>query len=98
MARETLVIYDISDDGLRLRVSKVCESFGLVRIQKSAFLGKMESSYRKELIAKLRMLLNREGCDRDNIQVFVFSSQCLYDRVIIGRQFGVKVEERLLYI
>jgi len=43
----TLVIYDITDDALRLKVAEVCKGFGLVRIQKSAFLGKIDSQRRK---------------------------------------------------
>lgn len=46
----TLVIYDISDDSVRLRIANLCKSFGLNRIQRSAFLGDIPSSRRKELI------------------------------------------------
>ena len=46
--RYTLVIYDITDDNLRNRVSEVCKDFGLMRIQKSAFLGPQVSSRRRE--------------------------------------------------
>ncbi|MEM2883233.1 MAG: CRISPR-associated endonuclease Cas2 [Nitrososphaerales archaeon] len=47
----TLVIYDISDDELRMKVAQACKRFGLVRVQKSAFSGRIRSSLRKELIA-----------------------------------------------
>lgn len=62
----TLVIYDISDDRTRLRVANLCKRFGLSRIQRSAFLGDITSSRRKELVKKLRRFKG-EG----NIQVFV---------------------------
>ena len=84
---KTLVIYDISDDNLRLKVSEICKNFGLSRIQKSAFLGDLKSSRRKELIASLRRVL---GDNEGNIQVFVICRADFALRVIIGK---VKVEE-----
>ena len=54
---KTLVIYDISEDDVRLRVMEVCKNCGLSHIQKSAFLGPLSSSRRKELIASLRKAL-----------------------------------------
>lgn len=80
----TLVIYDISDDGLRLKISEICKNYGLVRIQKSAFLGKQTNSLRKELVAKLRMIIAEEGTERDNIQIFTLDSFSYNSRVIIG--------------
>ena len=84
---KTLVIYDISDDNLRLKVSEICKNFGLSRIQKSAFLGDLKSSRRKELIASLRRAL---GDNEGNIQVFVICRADFALRVIIGK---VKVED-----
>ncbi len=76
----TLVIYDISDDRIRLRVANTCKRFGLNRIQKSAFLGEISSSRRKELIKKLKRILKGEG----NIQVFVICKPDFSLREIIG--------------
>lgn len=81
---KTLVVYDISDDGLRLRVSEVCKDFGLARIQKSAFLGDLPSARRRELIAKLRRMVREEG---DNVQVFSICNADLALRVVIGKPF-----------
>ncbi len=83
--RYTLVIYDIADDNLRNKVSEVCKDFGLMRIQKSAFLGPQTPSKRKELTARLRTLIDRGGCDRDNIQVFELDPAAVRSRIIIGR-------------
>jgi len=91
--RYTLVIYDITDDNLRNRVSEVCKDFGLMRIQKSAFLGPQVSSRRRELIARLRRLIEREGGERDNIQVFELEPASARSRVIIGRPIAVVGEE-----
>jgi CRISPR-associated protein Cas2 len=81
---QTLVVYDISDDEIRLRVSEVCKRFGLARIQRSTFLGRLTSMQRKELAAALR----RAFGDADgNIQIFVICRADLALREIIGKPF-----------
>ncbi|MEM0172092.1 MAG: CRISPR-associated endonuclease Cas2 [Thermoproteota archaeon] len=79
---KTLVIYDITDDNIRNAVSEVCKNFGLSRIQKSAFLGDLTSSSRKELKAKLQRTL---GEAEGNIQIFVLCNACIALRETIGK-------------
>ncbi|RLB30054.1 MAG: CRISPR-associated endonuclease Cas2, partial [Deltaproteobacteria bacterium] len=38
------IIYDIVEDNVRARVAKTCKQYGLERVQKSAFLGKLKMS------------------------------------------------------
>lgn len=52
-----LVIYDIEDDRIRLKVSEACLDYGLVRIQYSAFLGTLNRNKREELFLRLCSLL-----------------------------------------
>ena len=94
----TLVIYDISDDGLRLKISEICKNYGLVRIQKSAFLGRQTNSSRKELIAKLRMVMAEEGTERDNVQIFTLDSFSYNSRIIIGTFKLVEEKGVLVYV
>jgi len=84
MRREmlTLVIYDITDDALRLKVAKFLRSRGLKRIQKSAFIGPLTSSERADLIAGLRRLVR--GHDKVNIQVYPLTEASYRRRVVIG--------------
>lgn len=49
----TLVIYDCEDDRVRSQVSEACLDYGLMRIQYSAFRGKLSRSMREELFLKL---------------------------------------------
>ncbi len=79
---QTLVIYDISDDEVRLRVSEACKKFGLTRIQRSAFLGKISSAERKELAALLKRIL---GDGDGNIQIFVICRSDMALRQVIGK-------------
>jgi len=93
MKMMTLVIYDISDDAVRKRISDTCKRFGLSRIQKSAFIGEITSSRRKELVAKLRRLFKGEG----NIQVFVICNPDFSLREIIG-EFNEHEDEEIVIL
>ncbi len=68
----TLVIYDISEDKIRNRVSEVCKDYGLSRTQWSAFYGKINNNKREELHLKLiTTLKDNEG----NIQLYPICSK-----------------------
>lgn len=95
--RYTLVIYDISDDGLRLKVSEACKDFGLARIQKSAFLGPQTGSRRRELISRLRRLLEGAG-PKDNVQVFELEPAEVRSRAVIGSFSAVEEEGLVIYV
>jgi len=83
MQMHTLVIYDISEDKIRNRVSEVCKDYGLARIQWSAFLGKLSNNFREELYLKLvKTLKDNEG----NIQIYPICSKdiCLKKEIANG--------------
>ena len=90
---QTLIVYDISDDEIRLRVSEACKRFGLARIQRSTFLGYLSSMRRKELAAALRRIL---GDADGNIQIFVICRADLALREVIGKPFEEYAKEDLL--
>jgi CRISPR-associated protein Cas2 len=54
----TLLIYDIQDDRIRLRISETCLDYGLTRIQFSAFLGMLNRNKREELFLRLTSILD----------------------------------------
>lgn len=93
MSMHTLVIYDITDDNLRQSVSDACKRFGLVRVQKSAFLGLIPSSARKDLIVLLRRLL---GESSGNIQVYVLCRADFSMRIEMGKSFEEAESEFLV--
>jgi CRISPR-associated protein Cas2 len=60
--KPVLVLYDISDDRTRTRVSDACKDYGLDRIQFSAYSGKLTRAAREELEMRLgKTLGNRSG-------------------------------------
>jgi CRISPR-associated protein Cas2 len=62
-----IVVYDISDDGLRLKVADICLDYGLRRIQLSAFLGEMSTNRQQELLQKIA---RRAGKRQVKVHVF----------------------------
>jgi len=75
----TLVIYDIEDDRIRLKVSETCLDYGLTRIQYSAFLGTLNRNKREELFLRLTSVLDDNAgkiflqpiCDKDVKDVLI---------------------------
>lgn len=58
--QQTLVLYDIEDDRIRLRVAEACKDYGLTRIQFSAFRGLLSRNRRDELWLRLSTELGDE--------------------------------------
>lgn len=72
-----LLVYDISDDRTRAKVADACLDYGLDRIQYSAFMGRLNSTHRRELMKKMRRLLGRRP---GKIQLFPFCGKDWADR------------------
>jgi len=87
-----LVIYDITPDDIRLKVANICKDFGLVRIQKSAFLGMLSGERRKEMRAKLERVMRGV---KGNIQIFQIPEPFAEIREIIGEV--EEIEEEFLF-
>jgi len=77
-----LVIYDISDDELRNKVADFLKAKGLVRVQRSAFIGPATTALRRDVEVGLRMLVRgRRGV---NIQLFLLTEACYKSRELVG--------------
>ncbi len=64
---KVLVVYDITDDGLRNKIAEILKDFGLTRIQKSAFIGHLSSQERRNL----EKILSRKALGKnDRIDIF----------------------------
>ena len=53
------VIYDIRKNKVRTRVAKRCKYYGLARVQKSVFLGKIKGKWVKTLYSELSNAINQ---------------------------------------
>jgi len=88
------IIYDIVDDKTRNRIAKTCKQYGLERVQKSAFLGKLELSRFDELAVKCQSLIDE---DNDSVYLFPFCQDDFKKIKVLGQGFDPKlVNEELL--
>ncbi len=56
-----LLIYDITHDGTRTKVAQACEDYGLDRVQFSAFGGQLSKTHQRELMLRIKRLMQRKG-------------------------------------
>jgi CRISPR-associated protein Cas2 len=84
----TWVIYDISDNRLRLRVSEKCKDYGLERLQKSAFLGELDRNSAEMLAVEVQGILDDEaGDEKDCVFILPMCNSCMDKKITIGRGF-----------
>jgi CRISPR-associated protein Cas2 len=77
------VIYDISDDKIRKRVSDKCLNYGLLRIQKSVFAG----SLNKNRIDELRVFCENIIKENDKVYIIEVCEKCFGKLICIGEEF-----------
>lgn len=83
----TWIIYDIVENKPRNKVAKICKQYGLQRVQKSVFLGKLESSRLDELAEQCLDLIDEE---RDSVYVFPFCQEDFRNIKVLGQGFDKK--------
>ncbi len=79
----TVVVYDIPNDRLRLKIANACKDLGLVRVQYSTFVGYLPYSRRSELELRARRIL---GANPGNVRWFPVCERdlCLAREVSAG--------------
>ena len=55
----TIVIYDIVTTKIRNRIIRFCKDYGLYRVQKSVFLGKLNPEYYQEFSETILSIINK---------------------------------------
>ena len=63
----TWILYDIEKDSARNKVAKACKEAGLIRVQKSVFLGPLERNRLDEVAMIIEDLINK---DKDRVYIF----------------------------
>ena len=78
------VMYDITENKVRNKVVKMLKNKGLMRVQKSIFIGEMNKNQKDEL----KIFLEMETSDvTDSVFIFPTSRDYLYDTDLIGNGF-----------
>jgi CRISPR-associated protein Cas2 len=82
------VIYDISDNGLRTRVSEKCKDYGLERLQKSAFFGDLDRNNSEMLAIEVEKILDDErSTAEDCVFLLPMCNSCIGKKITVGRGF-----------
>ncbi len=79
------VVYDISCDRTRTRLAKVCKQRGLLRVQKSVFLGTLNRSEIDELALQFKDAIEESG---DSVYIFPMCKDDFGKTRLIGQAFN----------
>jgi CRISPR-associated protein Cas2 len=94
----TWVMYDIVADRPRGKAAVACLQSGLVRVQKSVFLGTLADNARDELVVRIEALID---LDRDSVYVFPMCRPDFAKVALLGQAFDrrrVTDEVRSLFV
>jgi CRISPR-associated protein Cas2 len=78
------VIYDITDNRIRQKVSDCCKNYGLYRVQKSVFLGDLNTNDRESLGLECEELIDTK---KDSVYVFPMDEQSFKKVQLLGQAF-----------
>ncbi len=84
----TWVIYDISNDKQRSKAAKSCLRSGLYRVQKSVFLGDLNSNLVDQLALELEQTIDPKI---DRIFVFPIRKSDFHQARLLGQAFDEKL-------
>ena len=90
-----LVVYDISDDNTRLKVSRVLEAWGLSRIQRSAFVGSLTRPRALDLARRLETIIDEET---DVVHIVFVQPQDWDKTIVLGKPQWVRGELSAIHI
>jgi CRISPR-associated protein Cas2 len=80
----TWVIYDIVENKIRSKIARECKSAGLYRVQKSVFLGELNSHEIDELDIICKDLINEK---EDSVYIFPLCTDDFKKVRLLGKAF-----------
>lgn len=85
-----LLIYDISDNSVRTRISDICKDHGLSRLQKSAFLGEVESETMEQISTEIDALMDNDLTEgSDSTIILPLCNTCIKKSLSIGKELNI---------
>ncbi len=78
------VVYDIADNTTRKNVARICLDKGLYRVQKSVFLGNLNSNDRDSLALECEEMIDP---DVDSVYVFPMYDESFRKVKLLGQAF-----------
>ena len=82
------IMYDIVSNKIRNRVAKKCKQYGMTRVQKSIFLGKMDMNRFDELA---EICIDEIDEDTDSVYLFPFCQEDFRRINVLGQGFDKKL-------
>ena len=82
------VVYDITKDATRGRVARACLNKGLYRVQKSVFLGEINSNAMDSLGLECEELIDK---DVDSVYLFPMDQASFKQVKLLGQAFDKKL-------
>lgn len=79
------IIYDITDNKKRTQVAKLCRKKGLIRVQKSVFLGNINETQLKAAVAESEALIDAAT---DSVYIFPFCQEDFKKIQLLGVAFN----------
>lgn len=89
------VIYDISKTKIRNHVVRLCKDYGLLRVQKSAFLGVLSKNKAEMLASEIDGILDQ---GTDVAFLIPTCKECMQNKIIIGFIDEERVREKDFYL
>ncbi|MEZ0318799.1 MAG: CRISPR-associated endonuclease Cas2 [Pyrobaculum sp.] len=78
-----IVVYDISENDVRTKVSDVLRAYGLERVQRSVYVGRLPSALVKELAEKISRAVKAANAD---VAIFKVDKRVIDTAVWIGNR------------
>ncbi len=90
-----LVVYDVSNDADRLRLSKRLQSMGLSRIQRSAFVGAMQRAKVRDIARMASSIINHET---DVVHVVTVPENEWNRTIVLGKPWGYEEIDHVILV
>ena len=84
----TWVVYDISENKIRNRIVKLCKGYGLYRVQKSVFIGDLNTNELDSLGLQSGEIIDTST---DSTYIFPMCSDCFKKIQLLGKAFDKKL-------
>jgi CRISPR-associated protein Cas2 len=82
------IIYDIEKNKIRNKVASQCKGYGLIRVQKSVFLGTLNNNEIDEISLKCQELMDKK---KDSIYIFPMCDDDFKKVKLLGQAFDRKM-------
>ena len=90
----TWVVYDITENKIRTRISKLCKDYGLYRVQKSVFIGNLNNNELDSLVLESEEIIDTSV---DSTYIFPICSDCFKKIRLLGKAFDKELVSDEVY-